>query len=83
MTIPAARLPCWGRELGFSNPYDLVYNKGGLRRKNTAEKQKKTAPARNEADPVRSKRPRFLSPGDLVPAAVGFLIRVDPPIAGC
>ena len=23
MTIPAARLPCWGRELGFSNLYDL------------------------------------------------------------
>ena len=25
MTIPAARLPCWGRELGFSNLYDFAY----------------------------------------------------------
>ena len=24
MTIPAARLPCWGRELGFSNLYDFA-----------------------------------------------------------
>jgi hypothetical protein len=24
MAIPAAHLPCWGRELGFSNLYDLA-----------------------------------------------------------